>query len=159
MPQPVLGQMDGSAKIDVHLDYRPGREITTDELRSFVNRDVVITLATDMRPLSVRLQVQVLSREGDIVGDVESSAADIRPGEKVRGSEFVLGDWLLDPDFRSRTWVLGPTIVVNHEEQYVPRECEGATHVLVIRVVSKAGEPLSALVKNGHPMMCMTVRR
>ncbi len=113
---------------------------------------------TDMRPLSVTLRLEMISREEGVIGKWESEAVTIEPGKTYSGVP-----WIAAPNGRQPykapglgdggNITLGRFVVINHEEQYVPRECEDATHALWIDV----GQCDGCMAEHGRPMLCLRV--
>ncbi len=157
-PQLVSGQTRGG---DIHgsfeLDVRPGTEIESDQLMEFLAKNLSVRF-TDMRPLSVTLRLEMISREEGVIGKWESEAVTIEPGKTYSGVP-----WIAAPNGRQPykapglgdggNITLGRFVVINHEEQYVPRECEDATHALWIDV----GQCDGCMAEHGRPMLCLRV--
>lgn len=148
-PQLALGQTDEKADagggLTLHADYRPDTRIEAGDLGRFLTENVSLNFGTDMRPLSVKLQVVLLSREKGVTAKWESAAVGVEGGETYPCVKyFCRADEMteaLAPGFGDRRKItLGRLVVINHEEQYyVPRECERATHALSITLVSDEG--------------------
>jgi hypothetical protein len=166
-PQLALGQTDERSMTEnVAVNFscdecRPDTRIEAGQLGEFLAKNLSVRFGTDMRPLSVRLQLVLISQEEGVIGKWESEAVTIEPGKTYRGVP-----WIAAPNGRQPykapglgdrgNITLGRFVVINHEEQYsMPRECERATHALWIDV----GQGDGLLEKNGRPVFCLNAER
>jgi hypothetical protein len=135
-PQLALGQ-DGAV---IRLDARPGTEIQSDQLVELITKDLAIEFGTDMRPLSVKLRLELISREDGVIGKYESKAVKTEGGRTYPGSTFIRASnnpTFSAPGFGDRRKItIGRVVVINHEEQYIPKECEDVTHAVRVTLVS-----------------------
>jgi hypothetical protein len=148
-PKLALGQDE----IVARFEARPGTEIQSDQLGEFIAKNLSIKFGTDMRPLSVKLRLEMISRKEGVIGKYESRTVQIEPGKTYPcGIPFCAAEQMneaLAPGFGDRRKItFGRVVVINHEEQYFPRECEGATHTL--RVDVGQGDGL---------MVCLNIER
>ena len=121
--------------------FRIGQKtIKGDQLGEFIAKNLSIKFGTDMRPLSVKLRLEMISQKEGIIGKYESRPVKVKPGKMYPASTWIqksseYQDFVSAPGFGERRKItFGRAVVINHEEQYFPRECEGATHALWIDV-------------------------
>jgi hypothetical protein len=153
-PQAAFGQ--AGVKAELRFDARPGTEISANELDEFIGKSLSVVFGTDMRPLSVKLHTELISRREGVVAEHESEAVEIESGGTHRGSKW-LPYWkgTIAPGFGDRRKIgfLGFGVWDRIEEVWTDRACEGASHALRIDV----GQGDGVLVKNGQPMICLKV--
>jgi hypothetical protein len=138
-PQLAFGQRGGEeSPVVFTLNARPGTEISSDQLGEFLAKNLSVAFGTDMRPLSVSLSMEMISREEGVIGKYESEAVEVEPGKTYPASTWTTQrDRHEAPGFGDRRKItFGRLVVINHEEQYMPRECEDATHALRITLVA-----------------------
>ena len=148
-PQPAFGQRgDEESPVEITLNARPGTEIQSDQLGEFLTKSLSVRFGTDMRPLSVTLRVEMISREAGVVGKYESKPVEVEASKTYPASTFLsrapnLGLWTpdeLNPNLG--LWVLGTGTVSNpnlglwDRRQDTPRECQDATHAVRVSLVS-----------------------
>ena len=141
-PQLALGQTDEKSAagggLTMPADIADTR-IEAGQLGEFLANNLSFRFGTDMRPLSVTLRVVLISQEDGVIGTWESAAVEVETGKTYDGSTLGLSGAFgtLTSDLGDRRRItMGRFVVINHEEQYVPRECEGATHALGMALAS-----------------------
>lgn len=158
-PQPASGQRgDEKSPVEITLDARPGTEIRGDRLGEFLTESLSVRFGTDMRPLSVALRLEMISREAGVVERSESKPVEAEAGKTYPASTFLIrvrdrgletpyelpslcDSWRCDPDLRLR--VLGMGTLSNPDldlwdrrQEDTPRECQDATHAVRVSLVS-----------------------
>lgn len=148
-PRLVLGQRGGDEKSPeiTCSACRPGTEIQSDQLGEFLAKNLRVRFieVPNRKVTSVALRVGLFVRnEGEThFAKYESEAVEVKPGQTYPASTWILAKnrvaEQLAPGFGdSRKITLGRFfVVINHEEQYMPRQCEGATHALQVGLVDR----------------------
>ncbi len=141
-PQPVLGQGDDEES-PVEITCREcivGNEIASPQLLEFLakNLSVKFMAKKDEGLVWVALRLEIVSQDESIMWKYESEPVEVESGQTYAASTWVTQrDRHEAPGFGERRKItFGSVVVVNHEEQYMPRECEGATHAVRITLVS-----------------------
>ena len=161
-PQLAFAQGDRESPVEITCrGCRPGTEIRSDQLGEFLQRNLTLAFGTDMRPLSVGLRLELRSRDEGTIAEWESEVVKVEGGKPYRGSTFMVSPpvFLISaPGFGDgRKITLGRFVVINHEEQYVPRECEGSTHALRVDVDQRDGVLVHKSDVDGF--LCLEVER
>jgi hypothetical protein len=167
-PQLAVGQDEDERSISptpsLTFDARPGTEIQSEQLGEFIAKNLSVVF-TDMRPISVKLRVEMISREEGVIGKWQSEAVEVEPGQTYSGATWLRADtrasgggdicsFMPQACWEGAKITFGRFVVINHEEQYMPRECEDATHALHITLVRDSER---AVVDS--PWLCLNVER
>jgi hypothetical protein len=166
LPRFAYAQKEGDGEfppVKMVMDYKPGMQIEADRLGEFVTKSLKVEFGnSETKEFSVKLRVELLSREKGVVGVYDSNAADCFPTRYYPASTWIHDPGniseKLAPGFGDRRKItVGRTVVINHEEQYVARECEGATHAMQLTLMS-TGRQASGL-PTGKRQVCLTTGR
>jgi hypothetical protein len=142
------GERSGSPTPALTFNARPGTEIQGEQLGEFLGKNLSVAFGKDMRPLSVTMRLEMISsREEGVIGKWQSEAVEVEPGQTYSGATWLRADtrasgggdiciFMPQACFEGAKITFGRFVVINHEEQYMPRECEGATHALRITLAS-----------------------
>ena len=143
-PELVLGQdADGESPVEITCRAcRPGTEIQSDQLGEFLAKNLNVAFGTDMRPLSVALRVELISRERGVIGKYESKAVKVEGGKTYPCVKyFCRADEMneaLAPGFGDRRKITvtgsGERLISDHNPIWEGRQCEGATHAIRVSV-------------------------
>jgi len=125
----------------------------------FLARNLNVTIGETEKNLaksSVVMHLETISREKGVVGKYESKPVEVEAGGTYSASRWITTGDSRAPGFGDRRKItLGQLVVINHEEQYLPRECEGATHAVGITVASD--HEMGLRKKPGRHGLCLTV--
>ncbi len=142
-PQLAFGQEGDDEESPVEITCRKcivGNEIASDQLGEFIakNLNVKFMAKKDEGLVWVGLRLEMISREEGVIGKYESETVEVELGKTYSASTwFPKGTSQMAPGFGDRRKItLGRFVVINHEEQYLPRECEEASHAVRITLVS-----------------------
>jgi hypothetical protein len=124
-------------EIAVRLEnYRPGEEIRADRLADFLREHLCVVIEGDSERLRLLWFAEVRSRGDEVDGrragafpDVCKAKVCIVSGEELFDDEPLFRAELFQSDY---TFVLGR--VVEGASRGMPRECEDATHALVLEI-------------------------
>jgi len=166
-PQAVFGQrnevpIDGFGQV-LLLNARPGTEISSDELGEFLAKNLNVELETDMRPLSVGLRLEVISREKGTVGKYESEAVKVEPGKTYSGETWLRANTrvqdALAPGFgdRRKVRITGFGTFEDPGEAWRTRECEGATHAVRLTFASDDERTDAFTAAVAGALLCLNV--
>ena len=145
-PQLACGQKDKEEPAPAMQDLRPGEVIESDRMGSLLASNLRVMYPGGV--LRAGLRAEVMDREGQVVAKYESKAVEVKAGKTYPGSLWIVSpeqwDEALAPGFGDRRKIrVGATVVINHEEQYMPRGCRDGTHVLRITLAADdAREPV-----------------
>ncbi|MFV1986153.1 MAG: hypothetical protein ACC682_02670 [Gemmatimonadota bacterium] len=157
-PQLAVGQRkddESLAEITCRA-CRPGTEMQSDQLGEFLAKNVNVRFGTDMRPLSVELRVEMVSRDEGVIGKWESEAVEVRGGETYSAST-----WVSQRDRREGMvpYKGGGSVKYIITDFLNDRECEGATHAVWITLMSDDEQKFSGASGVGKTMVCLTRSR
>ena len=144
----------------IFFDVRPGTEIQSDQLGKFIAENLSVTFETDMRPLSVKLELEMISREEGVIGKYESEAVKVEGGNTYSGSRWVSQrDRHEAPGFgdRRKGVITGIGAWDEHGGVFSARECEGATHAVRITLAPEDGRAFPDHWEDW--VMCLNVER
>lgn len=153
VPLPVSGQ---AMEISLRSDVRQGAEIRADQLGTFLATRLMIgETEKNLTNPNVRrgatsggwpvaLRVELVGRRSGVVASSESQAVQSVRGVAYEGSRWIsrpggLNEQLFAP-LKPAEFVIfriGQKTLVDTGRPGVPRECEGATHALLITLVSR----------------------
>jgi hypothetical protein len=165
-PQLAFGQDEGERSVSptpaLTFNARPGTEISSDELGEFLAKTLTVNVSYPGQVLRATLRVEMISREEGVIGKWESEAVEVEGGKTYPCVKyFCRADEMneaLAPGFGDRRKItFGRFVVINHEEQYIPRECERATHALRIDVGQGDGVLVHKSDVDGF--LCLNVER
>jgi hypothetical protein len=161
-PQLALAQ-DGDCPSNYRLEVvglRPGQDIRADRLGS-VLRDRLFVQWDEMCSKDDRLLVQVIDRDDEVIGswgserliptlDAKDKCCEVPANELIPDRSLFRGD-----TFGSEhTFIMG-RVIAGGDGGGVPRECEDATHVLVLGVSDDSrfarGAPLLDICMSWRP--------
>ncbi len=143
-PQLALGQTGersiSGGGVSVTFSARPDTEIQSDQLMEFLAKNLSVRF-TDMRPLSVTLRLQTISREEGVIGKWESEAVKVEAGTTYSGETWIPnagGGVRAAPGFGDRRKIgfLGFGVWEDVREAWDARECQRATHAVQISLWS-----------------------
>jgi len=140
---PVAAQVSDANIFTLKINARPGTEIGADELGVFLAKSITAKFGTDMRPLSVKLRLEMISREKRFTGKFESKAIKVEPGKTYNGSKWidqphVLNEKLAAP-LKPAEFVIfriGQWTISDPGRPAIPSQCQDATHAVRILLVS-----------------------
>jgi len=135
-PQLAFGQDEETIPVLV-IKARTGTEIQGDAFGEFIGKNLSVRFWTDMRPLSVKLRLEMILRDEGVIEKYESEAVEVKGGESYPGSKWVTQKDRHEIGFgEDLKFTIVGVVVINHEEQYIPRECKDATHAVRMMLVS-----------------------
>lgn len=164
--QLAFGEDNGESEFPIAkmtLDYRTGKQIESNQLGDFLTESLSVEFGdADVESFSVMLRVEVISKEEGVIGVYDSRTTDCFPIHYYPASTWIRSpreiNEQLAPGFGDRRKItVGRSIVINHEEQYVARECEDATHAMQLTLGSN-NKRFSGL-PTGKRQVCLIVER
>jgi hypothetical protein len=133
---PALGQDEEESPVEITCRACAGTEISSDQLGEFLAKNLRVAF-TDMRPHSVALRLEMVSREEGGLGKYESEAVEVEGGQTYPAST-----WISQRDrhealgFRDgRIALVGWGTWSDIREAWRSRECGRATHAVQITLV------------------------
>lgn len=141
-PQLTFGQDRGDeSSVEITCRAcRPGTEILSDQLGEFLAKNVNVRFGTDMRPLSVKLRLKMISREEGVIGKWESEAVEVEAGETYSASTWVSQrdrhEAMAALDEQLFPYKGGGSVKFIITDFLNDRECDGAIHAVRITVGS-----------------------
>ena len=132
-PQLAFGH-EGHKESPIEIQCRKcivGNEIASGKLGEFIAKNLSVHFETDMRPLSVKLRLEMISREKGVVGKYESKAVEVEPGKTYSGET-----WMVQRDRHEASFPdVGADVVLIITDFLNDRECEDATHAVRLALV------------------------
>jgi hypothetical protein len=140
---PVAAQTLGTIQGVVEINARPGTVIGADELGVFLAKSITAKFGADMRPLSVNLRLEMISRDKRITGKFESKAVKVEPGKTYNGSKWIAQPQVLNKKLAAPLkpaefviFRIGQWTVTDPGRPAIPSQCQDATHAVRILLVS-----------------------